>query len=245
MSKISGVENEVSTSSSEMKIPSQYDNVDWGARTKLVNRKVSNKSSKDGTVYGSKALMTKEGKLTFIGHLIAESDDPTLLPDMVVSELKGNIRKGAKDLEQKWKNALELVHKAYHVSNVQLPTPTKKGAWKQYEELIRFGVQQLSATRGIKGDWRTSSVLVREAAAAGEQSHIGKRRYFVEIPGERAQEVEGANMDEIIDAISNKIRNSRHVTGTKVRVEERTKDHAVLTVWVNEVKRERITIKQV
>jgi hypothetical protein len=243
MSKIPGVENEVSTSSSEMKIPSQYDNVDWGAKTKLVNRKVSSFSTKDGTVYGSKALMTKEHKLTFIGHLISESDDPTMLPDMVISELKSNIRKGAKDLEQKWKNALELVHKAYHVSNVQLPTPTKKGAWKQYEELIRFGVQQLSATRGIKGEWRTSSVLVREAAAG--ESHIGRRRYFVEIPGERAQEVEAGNMDEIIEAISNKIRNSRHVTGTKVRVEERTKDYAVLTVWVNDVKRERITVKQV
>lgn len=242
MSKIPGVENEVSTSSSEMKIPSQYDNVDWGAKTKLVNRKVTSKSTKDGTVYGSKALMTKEGKLTFIGHLIAESDDPTLLPEMVIGELKSNIRKGAKDLEQKWKNALELVHKAYHVSNVQLPTPTKKGAWKQYEELIRFGVQQLSATRGIKGEWRTSSVLVREAQ---DQNHIGKRRYFIEIPGERAQEVDAANMDEIIEAISNKIRNSRHVTGTKVRIEERTKDYAVLTVWVNDVKRERITIKQV
>lgn len=243
MSKIPGVENEVSASSSEMKIPPQYDNVDWGAKTKLVNRKVSSFSTKDGTVYGSKALMTKEGKLTFIGHLIAESDDPTMLPDMVIGEIKSNIRKGAKDLEQKWKNALELVHTAYHVSNVQLPTPTKKGAWKQYEELIRFGVQQLSASRGIKGEWRTSSVLVREAAA-GER-HIGRRRYFVEIPGERAQEVEAANMDEIIEAISNKIRNSRDVTGTKVRVEERTKDYAVLTVWVNDVKRERITVKQV
>jgi hypothetical protein len=244
MSKIPGVENEVSTASSEMKIPSQYDNVDWGAKTKLVNRKVTSKSTKTGVVYGSKAIMTKEGKMSFIDHLLAEGDDPTLLPDILVAELKKNIRAGAKDLEQKWKNALELVNKAFHVSNVQLPTPSKKGAWKQYEELLRFGVQQLAASRGINGNWRTSKLLVKEAQQQ-DQTHIGKRRFFVEIPGERAQEVEGANMDEIIDAIANKIRNSRHVTGTKVRVEERDKDHAVLTVWVNDIKRDRIIIKQV
>jgi hypothetical protein len=274
MSKIPGVENEVSMGSSEMKIPSQYDNVDWGAKTKLVNRKVTSKSTKDGTVYGSKALMTKEGKMSFIDHLLNEGDDPTMLPEIVIGEIKKNVRAGAKDLQQKWKNALELVNKAFHVSNVQLPVPSKKGAWKQYEELLRFGVQQLAASRGINGGWRTSQLLVREDSQQpadtycdgcdrpetecvcedcdnkdqvieAEETHIGKRRYFVEIPGERAQEVDGKDMDEIIDAISNKIRNSRHVTGTKVRVEERSKEHAVLTVWVNGIKRERITIKQV
>jgi len=242
--KLPGIENEMSQKAAEMKIPSQYDNVDWGAKTKLVTRKTTNKSSgKDGTVYGSKALITKESKMTFIDHLLQEADDLTALPDLVVGEIKKNIGAGAKDLTQKWKNALELVHKAYHVSNVRTPTPDQKGAWKQYETLIQHGVRELTKTRGIDGEWRTSNVLVREAS--GEESHIGKTRFFIEIPGERAQEVDGTNMDEIIEAISNKIRASKHVRGTKVRIEERTKTHAVLTVWVNDIKRERIVIKQV
>lgn len=241
MSKIPDVENEVSLTSAEMKIPLQYDNVDWGERTKLKNRKVVDRSSKDGVVYGSKAIMTKEHVGTFIEHLIAEGSDLSSLPEKVVGEIKGNIRKGAQDLAQQWKNALELVHTAFRVSNVRLPTPDQKGAWKQYETLIQYGVRQLSATRGLDGEWRMSSILVRE----GDESHIGRRRFFVEIPGERSQEVDGGNLDEIIEAITNKILRSRDVHGTKVRIEERTKTHAILTVWVNDIKRERIIIKEV
>jgi hypothetical protein len=241
MSSIPGVENEVSRGSPEMKIPSQYVNTDWGKKTKLVNRKVSHKAQgPGGKVYGSKAIMTKEAKMTFIDHLITEGDDITLLPEKVIGEIKSNIRKGAQDLEQKWKNALELVHKAYQVSNVRRPTPDQKGAWKQYEQMIQHGVRQLVAARGLNGEWRTSNVLVREA-----EGDIGKRRFFVEIPGESAQEVEGESLDEIIEIIQNKITRSRDVHGTKVRIEERTKTHVVLTVWVNGIKRERIIVKEV
>jgi hypothetical protein len=243
MSKIPDVENELSLRSAEMKIPSQYDNVDWGKKKKLVNRKVSHKSSGgDHTVYGSKALLTKEStRMTFIDHLLGEGEDLTLLPQQVIGEIRSNIKKGAKDLTQNWKNALELVNKAYDVANVRRPNPSQKGAWKQYEHLIQTGVQALAQARGINGSWRTSQVLVREGSDQG----IGKRRFFVEIPGESAQEVEGDDMDDIIDAIANKIRSSRDVTGTKVRVEERTKQHAVLSIWVHGVKRERIIVKQV
>ena len=242
MSGIPDVENEVSRGSPEMKIPSQYVNTDWGKKTKLVNRKVSHKAhGPGGKLYGSKAIMTKEqAKPTFIDHLITEGDDITLLPERVIGEIKSNIRKGAQDLEQKWKNALELVHKAYQVANVRRPTPDQKGAWKQYEQMIQHGVRMLVASRGLNGEWRTSNVLVREA-----EGDIGKRRFFVEIPGERAQEVDGENLDDIIEAIQNKITRSRDVHGTKVRIEERSKTHAVLTVWVNGIKRERIVVKEV
>lgn len=250
MSTGPGNENELSKKSAEMKIPSQYDNVDYGKKTKIVTRKVTYKErGGTGKFYGSRAIATKESKdspleqLTFIGHLIAEQSDISTLPDSVVREIKGNISKGSKDLEQQWKNALELVYKAYQVSGVRRPTPNEKGAWKQFEELLRFGVQQLAATRGRDGKWRTTDTYVREAQE--QPQHIGKRRFFVEVPGEAAQEVDGANLDEIIEAITNKIRTDRSVTGTKVRIEERTKKHAVLTIWVNDVKRERIIIKEV
>lgn len=235
---------------SEMNIPSYYDNRDWGAVTKIVKRKVTTRSSGDKSKqYGSKTIMTKEDNtLSFIDYLI-EGDDTSAHPQILVDELKKNIRAGAKDLTQKWKNALELIHKAYHVSNVRIPSQTEKGARKQYEDLLTFAVHQLAQARGLMGDWRTTAPIVREAEIIEElernsDMHIGNKRFFVEIPGERAQEVEGKNMDDIIDAISNKIRNSKHVRGTKVRTEFRDKERCVLTVWVNDVKRERIVIRQ-
>lgn len=242
---IPDVENDASKSAPEMKIPNQYVNTDWGKKTKLVTRKVTSRGA-DGQIYGSKTIVTKEGagaQPTFLDHLLHESDELTILPSGVIAELKKNIRAGAKDLAQQWKNTLELVHKAYQVARIRTPVPTEKGAWKQYEELIHYGVRQLSATRGLNGNWRSATVLVREADDA--ERHIGKRRFFVELPGERAQEVDADDLDEIIEAISNKIRNSRHVTGTKVRIEERQKKHAILTVWVNDIKRERIIIREV
>jgi len=241
--------NDFAKNSSEMKIPSQYDNKDYGKDVKAVPRKVTVKSSgKDGKVYGVRAIMTKEDQVlirpTFKDHLLQEASDLSQLPDIVFKELKSNISKGAKDLDQKWKNALELTYKAYQVAGVRRPLPSEKMAWKQFEELLAFSVRSLSATRGLDGDWRTSNVLVKEAAQP-EQNHIGKRRFFVEVPGESAQEVDGANMDEIIEAITNKIRNDRTVKGTKVRIEERTKKYAILTIWVNDIKRDRIIIKEV
>jgi len=44
---------------------------------------------------------------------VNEGDDLDALPPDVVSEIQKNIRDGAKDIQQKWANALELVHKAY------------------------------------------------------------------------------------------------------------------------------------
>ena len=147
MASIPNVENSFSKSSSEMKIPNQYDNVDWGKRTKIVKRKVTSKSSgKDGTIFGSKAILTKEN-MSFKQYL-QEAEDLTLLPDSVIGELKKNIKLGAKDLTQRWKDALELVRKAYQVSNVRIPLPVRRGAWRQFEELIKFAVVELSKARG-------------------------------------------------------------------------------------------------
>lgn len=85
------------------------------------------------------------------------------LPEDIMNEIQKNIRAGAKDLEQKWANALELVHKAYEVAAVQRPMPDMKNAWKQYEENLQYAVQQLAKSRGMKGDWRMSSHIFHEA----------------------------------------------------------------------------------
>lgn len=246
-----GVENELSKRASEMKIPSQYDNSkNYGKKSKIVARKI-NVCAKglDHKCYGSRAIMTKENKMTFTEFLLQEGDDITNLPDKAISEIKKKIREGAADLTQQWMNALELVHRAYHVLNIRRPLPDEKGAWRQYEDLIKYGVQQLSATRGLDGKWRSSTVLAREAFDDNRYPdsgmHIGTHRFFVEIPGQAAVEADAKSMDDIIEKITNKIRNSHEVKGTKVRVEERTKTYAVLTVWVNDVKRDRIIIKDI
>lgn len=96
-------------------------------------------------------------------HIGDEDGDPTnKLNDHQVDVIKKNIRTGCKpDKEtgqfQPWANALHLVHKAYEVAGIQRPTPDMKELWKQYEEIIKFAVEELSKTRGIDGDWRMSA----------------------------------------------------------------------------------------
>ena len=176
--------------------------------------------------------------MTFSSFLIHEAGDITALPDKVISELKSNIRKGASDLDQDWTNALELTQAAYRVSNIARPDPDQKGAWNQYMELLKFAVQQLSATRGLDGKWRNSTPIVTEDE---EYAGIGNRRFFVEIPPATATEVDAESMDDVIDQITNKLRNH----SATVRVEERSETRAVLSVWVDDTKREEITIKEV
>lgn len=234
-----GSENEFAKTAKEINIPSQFDNKDYGKKTKVVARKVRVVSSgKDHKFYGARAIMTKENTQTLIDFLLNENEDLSALPDKVVGEIKSNIRKGAQDLEQHWKNALELVHKAYQVANVRRPTPDQKGAWKQYMDLIGVGVQQLRNTRGINGQWRMTSAIVRESL--NEAQDLKGHRYFIEIPGHAPQEVEADNMDDIIDKMHNKFRRE----GAKMRIERRDQYTAVVTVHVDDEMRERIVIKE-
>ena len=83
-------------------------------------------------------------------------DDLSKLPPDVVKNLENDIRRGAKDFDQAWSNALELVHKVYDVRKVERPLPSMKAAWNQYERLIRFAVDQLSKNRGADGPWRST-----------------------------------------------------------------------------------------
>lgn len=310
--KSPGSKNEFARKAKKMNIPLQMDNKDYGQPTKCVARTIDNVNSATGEFYGSKTIMTKENKQTFVDFLITEgdSDEITTLPEKVIREIKGLMRKGAQDLQQNWKDALELTNKAYHVGNVRKPTPDQKGAWKQYTDLIAFGVQQLSATRGRDGKWRktepvafsestTVDILtpspghsapshaknsidkvmataelkhdiqdrlgkhiakpkqtfiqrmiskikkesLEEAATAKNPSeqHIGKHRFFIELPGKETYESEVDNMDEIIEQLTNKLRRN----GAKLRVEQRNKFGAELSVWVGDVKRDHIKIRDI
>ena len=217
-----------------------------GKQTSMRPETVVIKDSSTGRVYGRRTLIqktTEDVSMQFLASLLntltESSKDITTLPDQVIGEIRKLIRKGAVDLEQKWANALELVHKAYQVANVRRPSPSQKGAWKQYEELIQFGVRELFRTRGIDGEWRTTSTVIRESDQTS--NNIGKRRFFVDIPNAGSSEVDAKSIDDIIEKMTNKFR--RH--GAKLRVDERTKKHAVLSIWVDGVKRENITVKDI
>jgi predicted small metal-binding protein len=131
-------------------------------------------------------------------YLISEGKDMDSLPEDVMNEIQKNIRTGAKDLEQLWSNALELVHKAYEVSGVQRPTPDMKNAWKQYEQNLQYAVQQLSKYRGIKGDWRMSSSVFHEALQ--KMVKFGVR---LSGPGHSEQfQTQARSMQEVIDELT-------------------------------------------
>lgn len=91
------------------------------------------------------------------------SGDGTAIPPIAVKDIKHLIRKGSKDLSQKWKDAIHLVKKAYDVAGYTLPLITQKDGWSQYEHLISFAVKELAKNRGFKGktDWRTTQSKIK------------------------------------------------------------------------------------
>ena len=111
-----------------------------------------------------------------------ENKKLSLLPNDVVTALKKRVREGAEDQEQGWANALELVHKAYEVEGVVRPDPSMADAWKQYEEMLQYAVQQLAKNRGMDGDWRMSSSMFREAYTKKQKFlvTIGKDEFVTE-----------------------------------------------------------------
>lgn len=86
--------------------------------------------------------------------MLNEKTDLSELPEGDLNKIKSNITKGAKDTDQRWASALELVHTAYEVAKVQRPDLTMKTAWEQYSEMITHACQELAKARGIDGDWR-------------------------------------------------------------------------------------------
>ena len=145
--------------------------------------------------------------MNFLNHLLLinkfqlnEQKDISGLPEATISELRKNITDGAKDTNQQWANALELVHKAYEVAGVQRPTPDMKSAWKQYEENIQYAVEQLSKYRGIEGDWRMSASIFHEAMEK-------KPKFRISTIGSNFGECYtccAKSMDDIIDCIKKK-----------------------------------------
>lgn len=83
-------------------------------------------------------------------------DPKEVLPPYKIKEIRINIRKGATDLKQNWKNAIELVDKAYDVAGCVVPTPLKVDGWKDYKDMIELAVNVMAKTRGPYAKWRIS-----------------------------------------------------------------------------------------
>lgn len=172
MKPIKNSENNVAAGVPEMKFPLQMDSskLNFGGGTKLRKEKIVMRDSKTGHVYGSRVVYQKvtENLITELMSIIKEAeqdqhiDREEGLSDIVIAEIKSNIRKGAKDLEQNWSNALELTHKAYEVSQVGRPAPDQADQWRQYEAMIQFAVKQLAAMRGMSGEWRMSAASLHD-----------------------------------------------------------------------------------
>lgn len=239
-----GSENQFDKSAKEMSIPNMMDNKDYGKPSKVGPRKIMVRSSgKPPRFYGARTIMTKEGTYpTFMEWLNEGEEDYSALPDLVVSEIKKNIRAGARDTTQQWKDALELVHRAYFVANVRRPVPTDTAAWEQYMTLVRTGVKELAATRGLTGDWRLTRPMIKEAAEINrKKQELPTKRFFVEVPGQSAIEVDGEDLDDIVEQTANSFRRR----GMRVRIKSKDDVKAILSLWRDDKEVERIVIKQV
>lgn len=130
-----------------------------------------------------------------------KKDDSGMTEEMM-KEIQKTIRNGAEDKDQKWANALELVHKSYDDIGQPYPSPDEKSAWKQYEDNISYAVSQLAKSRGLQGDWRMSSSIFRESES---EDKLFKVKY---IHGLRVSETWTIKAKSIED-LSNMVREAR------------------------------------
>jgi len=126
-----------------------------------------------------------------------KKDDSTMTEEMM-KEIQKSIRKGAEDKNQKWANALELVHKAYDDIGQPYPSPDEKGAWKQYEDNITYAVNQLAKFRGLQGDWRMSSSIFRESES---ENKIFNVKYIDGLRISETWPVEAKSIEDLSNAI--------------------------------------------
>lgn len=181
--------------------------------------------------------------------------DDNPLPAFIISKIRSNIRHGAQNTSQQWANALELVHKAYKVTAnmgkevsakgkpsgfaaqvqragiaIDRPTPMQEQAWKQYEEMIQFAVQELAKTRGLKGDWRMSSSVFRESLKPLNTFELT----FTNGPPAIA---ESESLEQLTDTILSNLNEEYDVIVTK------DNQHVRLELWQDGVKmKQSITI---
>jgi len=223
--------------------PSQYDNKDYGKKRKAKTKTLPIKNTTTGQVYGYKTIE----EMKFSDFLITEAEkkDDTRLPQSVIGEIVSLIKKGAKELHQAWKHAGELVNTAYHMANVRRPTPDQKGAWQQYEEMLKQGVRALADHKGLSGDWRLSkTAFAEELANTPELDQIlteaaGKRqhRIFARVQNigyedeEQEHEIAADDLNHVVQTFTAQAKRN----GRKIHITPLAHNHMKLTVYIQGV----------
>lgn len=153
-----------------------------GKRKTIRDESVEIKDDVNGKTYTMKTLAGKATNESYELHQSVLVEAPTVggvqnagiidrltvddldgvMTDQQISELKKLIRKGADDLTQQWKNALELTNKAFQVMRLPIPHPDQKEAWSQYLNIIAFSVRNLARTRGQTGSWRITGLGLKQ-----------------------------------------------------------------------------------
>jgi hypothetical protein len=149
-----------------------------------------------------------------------EKTDLSELPEGDLKKVKTNIRKGAQDTDQRWANALELVHTAYEVAKIQRPDITMESAWKQYEEMIKYAVQELAKARGMDDDWRMTTL----SEAKKEEEEIFDFSLETNVDGLPVNVIKQAkSIDELIKPFY-----SHNVTGHDIELRHRGSNNVCL-----------------
>ncbi len=74
-------------------------------------------------------------------------NDPSKLDNTSIRLLSTTVVKLAKDKSIRIINPLDLVHKTYAECQIQRPTPSMRGAWDQYEDMIVVAVKNFHKFR--------------------------------------------------------------------------------------------------
>ncbi len=170
---------------------------------------------------------------------LQEKEDMSTLPPDVLDQLEKLIRDGAKNAEEQWSNALELVHKAYQVGQAERPTPDMDGGWKQYEGCISLAVRELTKHRGIDGDWRMSSHIFHEAAGKGEPKKYEITSTVDDLP--IVGQVTADSIEDILGPIM-----KFNITGHDLEFKHRSPNHCCVHLHKNGKRTgDKITVKEI
>lgn len=223
-----GSENDYSKKAPELSYGSQTDvrKAEIGGKKAVRVEKVVVRDTKTGRVYGSRAIAqkptssspTSEHAFPTIFNLLYEAEESSVhgLPAKSINTIKSNIRKGAQDTDQQWKDAIHLTDKAYKVLSFEIPSITDKQAWKQYETMIQYAVRQLYMSRGLDGSWRKGSSAITEDisfmgnpsdAESTTASPTAPKRFVVTVNSKSPYDMHGSTIEDVIDQIQTAVKN--------------------------------------
>ena len=115
----------------------------------------------EGWVYDIRKTVEKIELAIDTAVPLREGDISDSIPYGKNEQIRKLIKKGAMDPTHNWVNALDLIHRAYEMADVERPNPAMDEAWSQYEDNIEFAVQMLqkATDKGIRDDsWKSQTV---------------------------------------------------------------------------------------